>query len=51
VCVQNMSDMNFTLAEVKLTEKQHLSLELQSFNTKTNQASSTAAPVWSVDSR
>ncbi|MED6258483.1 hypothetical protein ATANTOWER_008035, partial [Ataeniobius toweri] len=37
VCVQNMSDMNFTLAEVKLTEKQHLSLELQSFNTKTNQ--------------
>uniref|UniRef100_A0A1A8MMX0 Trafficking protein particle complex 10 n=2 Tax=Nothobranchius pienaari TaxID=704102 RepID=A0A1A8MMX0_9TELE len=37
VCVQNMSDMNFTLAEVKLTEKQHASLELQSFNTKTHQ--------------
>uniref|UniRef100_A0AAQ5X5Q0 Trafficking protein particle complex 10 n=1 Tax=Amphiprion ocellaris TaxID=80972 RepID=A0AAQ5X5Q0_AMPOC len=37
VCVQNVSDMNFTLAEVKLTEKQHASLELQSLNTKTQQ--------------
>uniref|UniRef100_A0A3Q2PJL2 Trafficking protein particle complex subunit 10 n=1 Tax=Fundulus heteroclitus TaxID=8078 RepID=A0A3Q2PJL2_FUNHE len=37
VCVQNVSDMSFTLADVKLTEKQHESLELQSFNTKTNQ--------------
>uniref|UniRef100_A0A672Y8J2 Trafficking protein particle complex 10 n=1 Tax=Sphaeramia orbicularis TaxID=375764 RepID=A0A672Y8J2_9TELE len=37
VCVQNVSDVNFTLAEVKLTEKQHASLELQSLNTKTQQ--------------
>uniref|UniRef100_A0A3Q3EWJ0 Trafficking protein particle complex subunit 10 n=1 Tax=Kryptolebias marmoratus TaxID=37003 RepID=A0A3Q3EWJ0_KRYMA len=37
VCVQNVSDVNFTLAEVKLTENQHASLELQSFNTKTHQ--------------
>ncbi|XP_037543079.1 trafficking protein particle complex subunit 10 [Nematolebias whitei] len=37
VCLQNVSDVNFTLAEVKLTEKQHASLELQSFNTKTHQ--------------
>ncbi|RVE58361.1 hypothetical protein OJAV_G00208410 [Oryzias javanicus] len=37
VCVQNVSDVSFTLAEVKLTEKQHGSLELQSLNTKTHQ--------------
>ncbi|XP_038153384.1 trafficking protein particle complex subunit 10 [Cyprinodon tularosa] len=37
VCVQNVSDMNFTLTDMKLTEKQHSSLELQSLNTKTNQ--------------
>uniref|UniRef100_A0AAX7UZ35 Trafficking protein particle complex 10 n=1 Tax=Astatotilapia calliptera TaxID=8154 RepID=A0AAX7UZ35_ASTCA len=37
VCVQNVSDVNFALAEVKLTEKQHASLELQSLNTKTQQ--------------
>uniref|UniRef100_A0A671W1D0 Trafficking protein particle complex subunit 10 n=1 Tax=Sparus aurata TaxID=8175 RepID=A0A671W1D0_SPAAU len=37
VCVQNVSDVNFTLAEVKLTEKQHALLELQSLNTKTQQ--------------
>lgn len=37
VCVQNVSDVNFTLAEVKLTEKEHASLELQSFNAKTHQ--------------
>ncbi|XP_035767168.1 trafficking protein particle complex subunit 10 [Neolamprologus brichardi] len=37
VCVQNVSDVNFTLAEVKLTEKQHASLELQDLNTKTQQ--------------
>uniref|UniRef100_A0AAX7SEW7 Trafficking protein particle complex 10 n=1 Tax=Astatotilapia calliptera TaxID=8154 RepID=A0AAX7SEW7_ASTCA len=39
VCVQNVSDVNFALAEVKLTEKQHASLELQSLNTKTQQHS------------
>ena len=39
VCVQNVSDVNFTLAEVKLTEKQHASLELQSLNTKAQQVS------------
>jgi len=32
-----MSDVSFTLAEVKLTEKEHASLELQSLNTKTHQ--------------
>uniref|UniRef100_A0A7N6B464 Trafficking protein particle complex 10 n=1 Tax=Anabas testudineus TaxID=64144 RepID=A0A7N6B464_ANATE len=37
VCVQNVSDVTFMLAEVKLTEKQHASLELQSLNTKTQQ--------------
>lgn len=37
VCVQNVSDVNFTLAELKLTEKQHASLELQSLNTKKQQ--------------
>ncbi|TMS06170.1 hypothetical protein E3U43_015929 [Larimichthys crocea] len=37
VCVQNVSDLNFTLAEVKLAEKQYASLELQSLNTKTQQ--------------
>uniref|UniRef100_UPI003AAF5278 trafficking protein particle complex subunit 10-like n=1 Tax=Centroberyx gerrardi TaxID=166262 RepID=UPI003AAF5278 len=37
VCVQNVSDVNFQLAEVKLTEKQHASLELQSLNTKAQQ--------------
>lgn len=37
--MQNVSDVNFTLAEVKLTEKQHASLELQSLNTKTKQVS------------
>ncbi|KAF3694602.1 Trafficking protein particle complex subunit 10 Epilepsy holoprosencephaly candidate 1 protein [Channa argus] len=37
VCVQNVSDVNFMLAEVNLTEKQHASLELQSLNTKTQQ--------------
>ncbi|XP_028992133.1 trafficking protein particle complex subunit 10 [Betta splendens] len=37
VCVQNVSDVNFMLAEVKLTEKQHPSLELLSLNTKTQQ--------------
>uniref|UniRef100_A0A7N6F8G2 Trafficking protein particle complex 10 n=1 Tax=Anabas testudineus TaxID=64144 RepID=A0A7N6F8G2_ANATE len=39
VCVQNVSDVTFMLAEVKLTEKQHASLELQSLNTKTQQHS------------
>lgn len=39
VCVQNVSDANFTLAELKLTEKQHASLELQSLNTKKQQVS------------
>lgn len=37
VCVHNVSDVNFTLADMKLTEKQHVSLELQSLNTKTQQ--------------
>ncbi|TNN45294.1 Trafficking protein particle complex subunit 10 [Liparis tanakae] len=37
VCVQNMSDVNFTLAEVQLAEKPQASLELQSLNTKTQQ--------------
>ncbi|XP_054643818.1 trafficking protein particle complex subunit 10 [Dunckerocampus dactyliophorus] len=37
VCVQNVSDSNFTLANVKLAEKQHTSLELLSLNTTTNQ--------------
>ncbi|XP_034416815.1 trafficking protein particle complex subunit 10 [Cyclopterus lumpus] len=37
VCVQNMSDVNFTLAEVQLAEKQQATLELQSLNTKTQQ--------------
>lgn len=37
--MQNVSDVNFALAEVKLTEKQHASLELQSLNTKTQQVS------------
>ncbi|XP_076012404.1 trafficking protein particle complex subunit 10 [Genypterus blacodes] len=37
VCVQNVSDLNFTLAELKLAEKQHNSLELQSFNSKAQQ--------------
>lgn len=39
MCVQNVSDVNFTLADVKLAEKQHASLELQSLNTKTKQVS------------
>lgn len=39
VCVQNVSDVSFTLAEVKLTEKQHEALELQCLNTKTKQVS------------
>ncbi|XP_023280069.1 trafficking protein particle complex subunit 10-like [Seriola lalandi dorsalis] len=39
VCVQNVSDVNFTLAEVKLTEKQHAALELQSLNAKAQQVS------------
>lgn len=42
VCVQNVSDVNFTLAEVKLAEKQHASLELQSLNTKKQQVRATA---------
>ncbi|XP_068602588.1 trafficking protein particle complex subunit 10 [Brachionichthys hirsutus] len=37
VCVQNVSDVNFTLAEVKLTDKQDAAVELQSLNTKTQQ--------------
>uniref|UniRef100_A0A672H9I4 Trafficking protein particle complex 10 n=1 Tax=Salarias fasciatus TaxID=181472 RepID=A0A672H9I4_SALFA len=38
VCVQNVSDVNFTLSEVKLTEKQQeTTLELQSLNTKNHQ--------------
>lgn len=37
--MQNVSDVNFTLAEVKLTEKQHAALELQSLNTKAQQVS------------
>lgn len=37
VCVQNVSDVNFSLAEVKLSEKQHASLEMESLNTKTQQ--------------
>lgn len=39
VCVQNVSDVSFTLAEVKLMEKQHAALELQSLNTKAQQVS------------
>lgn len=39
MCVQNVSDVNFTLAELKLTEKQHASLELQSLNTNKQQVS------------
>uniref|UniRef100_A0AAQ4NVW2 Trafficking protein particle complex 10 n=1 Tax=Gasterosteus aculeatus aculeatus TaxID=481459 RepID=A0AAQ4NVW2_GASAC len=39
VCLQNVSDVNFTLAEMQLTEKQHELLELQSLNTKTQQHS------------
>lgn len=35
--MQNVSDVNFTLAEVKLIEKQHALLELQSLNTKMQQ--------------
>uniref|UniRef100_A0A667Z2Y4 Trafficking protein particle complex subunit 10 n=1 Tax=Myripristis murdjan TaxID=586833 RepID=A0A667Z2Y4_9TELE len=37
VCVQNVSDVNFQLVDVKLTEKQHASLELHSLNTKAQQ--------------
>ncbi|KAF0026735.1 hypothetical protein F2P81_021472 [Scophthalmus maximus] len=44
VCVQNVSDVNFTLAEVKLTEKQHAALELQSLNAKEQQDVSSCKP-------
>uniref|UniRef100_A0A8C5NH09 Trafficking protein particle complex 10 n=1 Tax=Gouania willdenowi TaxID=441366 RepID=A0A8C5NH09_GOUWI len=37
VWLRNVSDVNFTLADVKLSEKQQASLELQSLNTKTQQ--------------
>lgn len=37
VCVQNVSDDDFKLEEVKLSEQQHSSLQLQSLNTKTQQ--------------
>ncbi|KAF7646759.1 hypothetical protein LDENG_00182820, partial [Lucifuga dentata] len=37
VSVQNVSDVNFMLAEVQLAEKQHASLELQSLNTRAQQ--------------
>lgn len=39
VCVQNVSDRSFTLADLKLTEKQHASLELESLNAKNQQVS------------
>lgn len=37
VCVQNVSDVNFKLADMKLSEKQHTSLELRSLNIKKQQ--------------
>ncbi|CAL8320772.1 unnamed protein product [Merluccius merluccius] len=37
VCVQNVSDANFQLAELNLSERQQTSLELQSLNTKAQQ--------------
>uniref|UniRef100_H3CJ11 Trafficking protein particle complex subunit 10 n=1 Tax=Tetraodon nigroviridis TaxID=99883 RepID=H3CJ11_TETNG len=37
VCVQNVSDVNFRLADMKLSEKQHASLELRSLNVKKQQ--------------
>ena len=37
VCVQNVSDASFQLAELSLSEKQQVSLELQSLNTKAQQ--------------
>lgn len=37
VCVQNVSDVSFKLADMKLSEKQHASLELRSLNTKEQQ--------------
>lgn len=37
VCVQNVSDVNFKLADMKLSEKQHASLELRSLNIKKQQ--------------
>ncbi|XP_034042222.1 trafficking protein particle complex subunit 10 [Thalassophryne amazonica] len=37
VCVQNVSDISFTLADIQLTEKRQALLQLQSLNTKTQQ--------------
>lgn len=37
VCVQNVSDDDFKLEDVRLSEKQHSSLQLLSLNTKTQQ--------------
>ncbi|KAI1885446.1 hypothetical protein AGOR_G00220290 [Albula goreensis] len=37
VCVQNVSEMNFHLAELSLTEREGTTLELQSLNDKTRQ--------------
>ncbi|XP_056145323.1 trafficking protein particle complex subunit 10 isoform X2 [Lampris incognitus] len=37
VCVQNVSDVSFQLSDLKLSEKHHTSLELQSLNTKAKQ--------------
>lgn len=42
MCVQNVSDLSFTLADLKLTEKQHASLELESLNAKKQQVSRTS---------
>lgn len=44
--MQNVSDVNFTLAELKLTEKQRASLELQSLNTNKQQVSGGGALVY-----
>ena len=41
VCVQNLSDASFQLAELSLSEKQQASLELQSLNTKAQQVAIT----------
>ena len=41
VCVQNVSDASFQLAELSLSEKQEASLELQSLNTKAQQVAIT----------
>lgn len=37
MCVQNVSDVSFKLADMKLSEKQHASLELRSLNIKKQQ--------------